>query len=81
MEPHSMDMMVSAKLLVEEYASFTKLEAFWHGYTDYVAGRLCEPYDRNSIDAQAYDRGQEATARTERKVRQEGYRLNGERVQ
>jgi hypothetical protein len=68
-----MDMWVSCKLIVEEYGAYSKLEAFWQGYGDYVAGRLGrEPYPADSVDGQAYDRGLEAAMRTRRKVERAG---------
>jgi hypothetical protein len=77
---HSMDMFISASIW-REYELYNKLEAFVHGYQDYVQGRLgLEPYPADSIDGQAYDRGLEAAARTARKAREMGYRLNGQKL-
>jgi hypothetical protein len=71
-----MDMWASCKLIIEEYGAYSKLEAFWRGYQDYMAGRFCEePYSADSPDAQAYDRGLEAAMRTMRKVAAAGLRV------
>jgi hypothetical protein len=79
MERHSMDVMIST-VIIKEYEPYSRMKAFWHGYQDYVQGRLGrEPYPQDSVEGQAYDRGLEAAMRTERKAREAGYLLNGER--
>jgi hypothetical protein len=76
-----MDVMISCAI-IRQYEPYSKLDAFWHGYQDYVAGRLGqEPYPADSVEGQAYDRGLEAAKRTERKVREAGYQLDGRRRQ
>jgi hypothetical protein len=75
-----MNMMICASIW-REYERYNRLEAFVHGYQDYVQGRFgLEPYDRDSIDGQACDRGLEAAARTARRAREVGYRLDGRRL-
>ena len=72
-----MDMMVST-VIIKEYEPYSEMEAFWHGYQDYVAGRLGnEPYPSDSLEGQAYDRGLEAAMRTEAEGARSGISLDG----
>jgi hypothetical protein len=75
-----MDMLISPSIW-RQYARYNRLESFVHGYQDYVMERFgLEPYDPNSVDGQAYDRGLECAMRTARRAREMGYRLNGRAV-
>ena len=63
-----MDMMIST-VIITQYEPYSRMNEFWHGYQDYVQGRLGrEPY-----------RGLEAAMRTERKASEAGYLMTGER--
>jgi hypothetical protein len=47
--------------IIESYAPYDKHDAFQIGLLDYESGtRWRNPYDGNSVNAQAWDRGYEA---------------------
>jgi hypothetical protein len=56
----------------EEYAPYNKMPAFKQGVKDYQAGKMRSPYSANSVEGQAYDRGQEYAMKMQREDRDVG---------
>lgn len=50
----------------EDYRPYNTLKAFMEGYAAYCKGDWRSPYDANSVDAQAWDRGMEYGMRLNR---------------
>jgi hypothetical protein len=48
--------------LLAEYAPYCYMDAFHKGWDAYMMGQPC-PYKRDSVEAQAWDRGNEACMR------------------
>jgi hypothetical protein len=49
--------------LLAEYRPYNSMQAFHDGWNDYEAGHYLCPFRRDSVEAQAWDRGQNAAMR------------------
>ncbi len=54
------------RAIAAEYAPYHKYEAFYCGQAAYQEGRFTNPFNPNSVYAQAWDRGLEFGMRIER---------------
>jgi hypothetical protein len=49
--------------LLAEYTPYFRMQSFYDGWKAYEQGNYQCPYNANSVDAQAWDRGLEAAMR------------------